>query len=174
MKKKKYNTTIPKYITFSFKILQTVSNKATVNLAKRLFITPIKYKIPEREIFMFENSKIEDLHIPKINKTWADLAKIKLAEIEPEQVNLKDSNPRSSNNSTSFNQPFCRNQSPYAENKLLRKISEKKDDISLETGRNPRLLEIPKKELLKGRYIMKFSWYSNGLKYMLEKPLKVE
>lgn len=69
MKKKKYNTTIPKYITFSFKILQTVSDKATVNLAKRLFITPIKYKIPEREIFMFENSKIEDLHIPKINKT---------------------------------------------------------------------------------------------------------
>ena len=69
MKKKKYNTTIPKYITFTFKILQTFSDKATVNFAKKLFITPIKYKIPDREKNMFENSKIEDLHIPKINKT---------------------------------------------------------------------------------------------------------
>lgn len=69
MKKKKYNTTIPKYITFTFKILQTFSDKATVNFAKKLFITPIKYKIPDREKNMFENSKIEDLFVPTINKT---------------------------------------------------------------------------------------------------------
>lgn len=52
MKKKKYNTTIPKYITFTFKILQTFSDKATVNFAKKLFITPIKYKIPDREKYV--------------------------------------------------------------------------------------------------------------------------
>lgn len=60
--------TIPKPILYTAKILQSISTNLTVKFAKRLFITPIKYKIPKREFEMDRNSNQYFLNIPTINK----------------------------------------------------------------------------------------------------------
>jgi pimeloyl-ACP methyl ester carboxylesterase len=59
---------IPSSILFTAKILQSVSKKLTVKFAKKLFTTPIRYKLPKREIEMNAKSKQKFLFIPKINK----------------------------------------------------------------------------------------------------------
>lgn len=60
--------TIPKPILYTAKILQSISINLTVKFVKRLFITPIKYKIPKREFEMDRNSNQYFLNIPTINK----------------------------------------------------------------------------------------------------------
>jgi pimeloyl-ACP methyl ester carboxylesterase len=59
---------IPKIITQSAKLLQAISPKLTILFAAKLFTTPLKHKIPKRELYMDQNSKQEKLWIPKINK----------------------------------------------------------------------------------------------------------
>ena len=59
---------IPKVITQTAKLLQAISPKLATLFAAKLFTTPIKHKIPKRELHMEENSKQSKLIIPKINK----------------------------------------------------------------------------------------------------------
>ncbi|WP_430400609.1 alpha/beta fold hydrolase [Flavobacterium sp.] len=59
---------IPKIVLFIAEILQKMSTSLTVKFAKKLFSTPIKYKIPKRELEMDANSKQEFVFIPEISK----------------------------------------------------------------------------------------------------------
>ena len=59
---------IPKAITRTAKLLQAISPKLVTLFAAKLFTTPLKHKIPKRELHMEENSKQTKLFIPKINK----------------------------------------------------------------------------------------------------------
>ncbi|MCF6129026.1 alpha/beta hydrolase [Flavobacterium sp. AS60] len=59
---------IPKVITGTAKFLQAISPKLATLFAAKLFTTPIKHKIPKRELHMEQNSKQQKLWIPKINK----------------------------------------------------------------------------------------------------------
>lgn len=69
MKKNKTNTSsIPKIIIFTAKFLEKLSPYLAAKFAKKLFITPIKHKIPKREFHMEHNSIQNKLFIPKINK----------------------------------------------------------------------------------------------------------
>lgn len=47
---------------------------------------------------------------------------------------------------------------------LLYRPSDSRYDVSFTTGPRATGVEIPKTGLLKGRYILKFSWYSDGMK----------
>lgn len=60
--------TIPKPILYTANFLQFISTDLTVKFAKKLFITPIKYKIPKREFEMDKNSIQYFLDVPTINK----------------------------------------------------------------------------------------------------------
>ena len=59
---------IPKIITRTAKLLQAISPKLATLFAAKLFTTPLKHRIPKRELHMEENSKQTKLFIPKINK----------------------------------------------------------------------------------------------------------
>ena len=59
---------IPKIILLIAKILQTISTPLTVKFAKKIFTTPIKYKIPKREFEMDKNSIQKLVYIPEISK----------------------------------------------------------------------------------------------------------
>lgn len=59
---------IPGFILFIAKSLQSVSKPLTVKFANKLFTTPIKYKRPKREFEMNLNSKQELVFIPSISK----------------------------------------------------------------------------------------------------------
>lgn len=59
---------IPVYVTFISKILQTFSQKLAVKYAAKLFVTPLKHKMPKRELEMDKNSMQTRLRIPSINK----------------------------------------------------------------------------------------------------------
>ena len=59
---------IPKTITRTAKFLQAISPKLATLFAAKLFTTPLKHKIPKRELQMEENSTQTKLFIPKINK----------------------------------------------------------------------------------------------------------
>lgn len=59
---------IPKIITRTAKLLQAISPKLATLFAAKLFTTPLKHRIPKRELHMVQNSKQEKLWVPKINK----------------------------------------------------------------------------------------------------------
>lgn len=59
---------IPKSILITAKLLEVTSSKLAMKFASKLFTTPIKYKLPKREIEMDKNSKQERVFIPKIEK----------------------------------------------------------------------------------------------------------
>lgn len=59
---------IPKLILISAKLLQAISPKLVMLFAAKLFTTPIKHKIPKRELHMDKNSKQTKVLIPSINK----------------------------------------------------------------------------------------------------------
>jgi len=59
---------IPKAITRTAKLLQAISPKLSTLFAAKLFTTPLKHRIPKRELHMEQNSRQEKLLIPKINK----------------------------------------------------------------------------------------------------------
>ena len=60
---------IPKSILLAAKFSQFISPKLTTLFAAKLFTTPIKHKMPKRELEMDKNSRQELLFIPKINKS---------------------------------------------------------------------------------------------------------
>lgn len=59
---------IPKIITRTAKLLQVISPKLATLFAAKLFTTPLKHKIPKRELHMEQNSTQEKLLVPKISK----------------------------------------------------------------------------------------------------------
>jgi pimeloyl-ACP methyl ester carboxylesterase len=73
MSKKQSNksaaTKIPRAIIIYAKFLQFISPSLATKFASRLFMTPIKHKIPKRELEMDQNTKQETILIPKINKS---------------------------------------------------------------------------------------------------------
>ena len=66
--KKKQHLKIPKVIILIGKILQFFSVKLTTLYLARLFTTPIKHKVPKRELEMDAHSLKETLLIPTISK----------------------------------------------------------------------------------------------------------
>lgn len=59
---------IPKVITRTAKLLQAISPKLATLFAAKLFTTPLKHRIPKRELDMEKNSRQQKLFIPKIIK----------------------------------------------------------------------------------------------------------
>ncbi len=66
--KKKQHLKVPKIIIYIGKILQFFSAKLTTLYLARLFTTPIKHKVPKRELEMDKNSIQKRMLIPTINK----------------------------------------------------------------------------------------------------------
>lgn len=67
---KKPNQTlkIPKIILVTGKFLSFISTKLAVQFAAKLFTTPIKHKIPKRELEMDSKSRQETIFVPGIRK----------------------------------------------------------------------------------------------------------
>jgi len=59
---------IPKSILLTAKFLQAISQNLVTRFAATIFITPIKHRIPNREIHMERESIQTKLWVPKINK----------------------------------------------------------------------------------------------------------
>ena len=59
---------IPKTILLSARFLELIFPRLAVLFAAKLFTTPVKHKIPKRELEMDQNSKQTPLNIPEINK----------------------------------------------------------------------------------------------------------
>jgi pimeloyl-ACP methyl ester carboxylesterase len=67
--KKSSNTTqVPKIIILICRFLYRISPALAEKFARKLFITPIKHKIPKREFNMEATSKQTQLFVPSINK----------------------------------------------------------------------------------------------------------
>lgn len=67
--KKKQGTEIPKTLIYSLKTLAFFSTNLVTKVAAKIFTTPIKHKMPNREVKMDANSRQETILIPKINKS---------------------------------------------------------------------------------------------------------
>jgi len=59
-------------------------------------------------------------------------------------------------------------------NILLYRPSSSKKDISFQIEKAVKKINIPKTDLIYGRYILKFFWYSEGLKYELDRPVHIQ
>ncbi|MFN3969682.1 alpha/beta fold hydrolase [Flavobacterium sp.] len=59
---------IPKPILFTAKLLEAISPKLVTLFAAKLFTTPIKHKIPKRELHMEQNSRQSRLLVPGLKK----------------------------------------------------------------------------------------------------------
>jgi hypothetical protein len=57
---------------------------------------------------------------------------------------------------------------------LLFRPSSSKKDISLTFGKAVKNINVPKEDLMKGRYILKFYWFSDGLKYEVDQTVHVQ
>lgn len=72
MPKKKQNQSqvieIPKAIIFIAKCLEKISSSLTIKFAAKLFTTPIRHKLPKRELHMERESNQKSIVIPTINK----------------------------------------------------------------------------------------------------------
>ncbi|WP_395046170.1 alpha/beta fold hydrolase [Flavobacterium sp.] len=66
--KKPKDTQIRKSILYTVKIIQFFSVDLVTKLASMIFTTPIKHKMPNRELAMDKNTKQEIIFVPKINK----------------------------------------------------------------------------------------------------------
>ncbi len=59
---------VPNYILFTGKLLTTLSPFLASRFAAKLFLSPFKYKLPEREEKMDSNSKQTRVTVPSINR----------------------------------------------------------------------------------------------------------
>ena len=57
---------------------------------------------------------------------------------------------------------------------LLFRPSDKNKDISAELRAKASRLEFDKRALINGRYILKLTWYSGGIKYEIDRPVNVQ
>lgn len=83
-KKQAQSLQIPRIIILTAKLIAFISTKWIVRFAARLFTSPIKHKIPKRELEMDQNSVQETLHVPPIGK---DIVVYRLGE-SPKKVLL--------------------------------------------------------------------------------------
>lgn len=58
-------------------------------------------------------------------------------------------------------------------NILLYRPSSSKQDLHYSLDLSGTAIKIPKKDLIYGRYILKFFWYAEGLKYEIDKPVNI-
>lgn len=59
---------VPKPILYTGRFLQAISTSLAAKYAKRLFVTPIKHKMPKREFHMDKASKQTLMRVPEIEK----------------------------------------------------------------------------------------------------------
>lgn len=59
---------IPRAILFTAKFLQAISPSLTTKFAAKLFTTPIRHKLPKRELHMERESVQKSIMVPAINK----------------------------------------------------------------------------------------------------------
>lgn len=59
---------IPKSILLTGKVLQFISNNLAAKFAAKIFATPLKFKVPERELMMRKSTKNELVEIASIKK----------------------------------------------------------------------------------------------------------
>ncbi len=59
---------IPKPILYTAKFFQAVSSSLTTKFAAKLFTTPIRHKLPKRELHMERESVQKSIIVPAINK----------------------------------------------------------------------------------------------------------
>lgn len=59
-------------------------------------------------------------------------------------------------------------------NVLLYRPSSSKQDVSFPFVFSGNTLKIPRKNLISGRYILKLSWYSEGLKYEIDRSVNIK
>ena len=59
-------------------------------------------------------------------------------------------------------------------NVLLYRPSDSKQDVLFPMIFSDNSIKIPKKNLISGRYILKLSWYSDGLKYEIDKTANIQ
>ncbi len=57
---------------------------------------------------------------------------------------------------------------------ILFRPSDSKYDIFMPVEKQATAIRFSKSVLISGRYILKFSWYSEGLKYEVDKPVSVQ
>lgn len=57
---------------------------------------------------------------------------------------------------------------------LMFRPSNSKQDILFDLKANSSSITLPKENLITGRYILKIYWYSNGLKYEIDRDVNVE
>ncbi len=57
---------------------------------------------------------------------------------------------------------------------LFFRPSNSKNDISIPLDKLAKKVTIPKEELLNGRYILKLTWYSEGLRYEVDRPVNIQ
>jgi pimeloyl-ACP methyl ester carboxylesterase len=67
MKKEKV-LKVPKIIIYTAQVLQLLSTKATIMFVARIFKTPIRHKMPKRELEMDRNSRQTLLPVPSLNQ----------------------------------------------------------------------------------------------------------
>lgn len=63
------NPTVPKTIVATSRVLQTISPLLLTSMIARLFTTPIRHKLPKREIEMDATSRQEMIPVPSIRKS---------------------------------------------------------------------------------------------------------
>jgi hypothetical protein len=57
---------------------------------------------------------------------------------------------------------------------LMYRPSSSKQDVYFPMTFSENSLKIPKENLISGRYILKLSWYSEGLKYEIDRPVNIQ
>ena len=57
---------------------------------------------------------------------------------------------------------------------LMYRPSSSKQDVYFPMAFFENTLRIPKENLVSGRYILKLSWYSEGLKYEIDRPVNIQ
>jgi hypothetical protein len=56
----------------------------------------------------------------------------------------------------------------------LYRPSDSKKDVRIQVEAKTRNVQFQKQDLINGRYILKFYWYSDGLKYEVDRPVNVQ
>lgn len=57
---------------------------------------------------------------------------------------------------------------------LMFRPSDKTKDVSAKLTAGAKRLEFDKQSLINGRYLLKFTWYSEGLRYEIDQPVNVQ
>lgn len=68
MPKSNNPTVVPKIILYTGKALQAISTNLAVNFAKKIFMTPIRHKMPKRELEMDANSIQKKIFVPSLDQ----------------------------------------------------------------------------------------------------------